>query len=233
VCYFNNEKSLNVEKKEKIYCHYIDYFSKNMLQLYQQEGVEAGIDEAGRGCLFGPVFAAAVVWNPEINEGLAQEIKDSKKVTPKKREILADYIEKNALAYGVASVSAEQIDNVNILNATYMAMHSALDIVCVKMVPEHVIVDGNLFKIYMTPSGDTIPFTCVTDGDNKYLSIAAASILAKVHRDRWIKTILISNPDLSKYDLGNNMGYGTKKHMNAIKVYGISSLHRKSFGPCR
>ena len=195
--------------------------------------VEVGCDEAGRGCLLGPVFAAAVVWDPAIREGLALQIKDSKKLTAKKREILAEYIETNAVAYGVASVDSETIDKINILNASIEAMHKAIEKVANNIDIQLIVVDGNTFKLYVDPSGEFVPHVCVVDGDNKYVSIAAASILAKVYHDRWIKQALIKYPELEKYSIATNQGYGSKKHMDAIKEHGVTSHHRKSFKCCR
>ena len=200
--------------------------------------IEAGVDEAGRGCLLGPVYAAAVIWNPDINDGLALEIKDSKKLSAKKREQLAKYIEENALSYGVGSIDAKEIDRINILNAAMSAMHKALDQAIAKLPGpttelQHIAVDGDRFKPYLSPSGDFIPHTCVVEGDNKVISIAAASILAKVHRDRWITELLAKEPNMATYGIATNQGYGSKAHMNAIKEHGISEHHRKSYKCCK
>jgi ribonuclease HII len=195
--------------------------------------IEVGIDEAGRGSLLGPVFAAAVIWNPEICTDLALQIKDSKKLSAKKRELLATYIEEHAIAFGVGSVDAQGVDSLNILNASFNAMHTALDQVSRKTGFDYIIVDGNRFKTYMNPNGDFMPHTCIVDGDNKFVSIAAASILAKVYHDKWIKDILQSNPELAKYGIATNQGYGSKKHLDAIKEYGITSFHRKSYKCCK
>ena len=203
-------------------------------------GLEVGVDEAGRGCLLGPVYAAAVVWNPDINDGLALKIKDSKKLSPKRREELAKYIQENALAYGVGSVDSEEIDRINILNASMAAMHKALDQVCEKLASlphtpaiQHIAVDGDRFKPYMSPTGDFIPHTSVVEGDNKVISIAAASILAKVHRDHWIADLLVREPNMSVYGIKTNQGYGSKAHMDAIKQHGITPHHRKSYKCCK
>lgn len=201
-------------------------------------GVEVGVDEAGRGCLLGPVFAAAVVWDPNVHDGLALKIKDSKKISSKRREELAKYIQDNALAYGVGSVESDEIDRVNILNASMTAMHKAIDQVFEKLstgetTVQHIAVDGDRFKPYMSPTGDFIPHTCVIDGDNKVVSIAAASILAKVHRDHWIKDLLAREPNMSVYGIATNQGYGAKVHMDAIKQHGISPHHRKSYKCCK
>lgn len=194
--------------------------------------VEAGVDEAGRGSLLGPVFAAAVVWPYDKQDGMALNIKDSKKLTPKKREELAEYIETNAVAFGVGSVDASDIDKMNILNASFSAMHQAIDTVLTKVKIDHIIVDGNRFKTYMSVDGDFLPHSCVVDGDNQFVSIAAASILAKVYHDKWIKETLIQHPVIAKYGVETNQGYGSKKHLEAIKEYGITSFHRKSYKCC-
>jgi ribonuclease HII len=204
------------------------HFSENLNE------IEVGIDEAGRGCLLGPVYAAAVVWDPRITDGKATLIKDSKKLSAKKREELAEYIESNAIAYGVGSVDANEIDKTNILNAAIRAMHVALEQVCQKLNGniDHVIVDGNVFKTFIGLNGDFIRHTCVVNGDNEYVSIAAASILAKVYHDKWIKEALVSYPELEKYGTATNQGYGAKKHLDAIKEHGITRFHRKSFKCC-
>ena len=153
-------------------------------------------------------------------------IKDSKKLKPLEREHLKSYIETFALDYSVGWASQDEIDNFNIRNANFMAMHRALDKLTLR--PEHLIVDGDDFKIY-----NTIPHKCIIKGDDKYTSIAAASILAKVYHDTYIKDLVKAHPDLNKYDLLSNMGYGTNKHISAIKKFGISPYHRKTFGICK
>jgi ribonuclease HII len=188
--------------------------------------VEVGCDEAGRGPLLGPVYAAAVLWDPSVP---ALDIKDSKKLTAKKRERLAKYIETHAIAYGVASTDNKRIDTINILQAAIEAMHSSLD--QIKQQFDVIIVDGTYFKPYQKLNGDFVPHHCVKEADNTYISVAAASILAKVYHDKWIKEIVASHPELEKYGLLTNQGYGTKKHLEAIKQYGITEFHRKSFKP--
>jgi ribonuclease HII len=204
--------------------------------------IEAGIDEVARGCLFGRVYAAVVIWNPhlldnldndiEIEENIAEKInliKDSKKLSKIKRQELREFIEEHAIDYGIAYVENDEIDKINILNASLLAMHKALDDLTV--VPDALLVDGNCFKEYYR-DGHKIDYECVIKGDNTYTSIAAASILAKVYHDEYIKELCKDNEDLVKYDLLNNMGYGTLKHRNAIKKYGVTCLHRKSFKGC-
>ena len=183
---------------------------------YYINKVEAGCDEAGRGCLAGSVFAAAVILPPDYENEL---LNDSKQLSEKKRYLLRSMIEKDALAWAVGVVTAAEIDKINILNASILAMHRALDALSVR--PEAIIVDGNHFKPY-----HDVPHTTIVKGDGKYLSIAAASILAKTYRDDYMKAIAEEFP---QYDWRSNKGYPTKKHRAAIKEYGISPYHRKSF----
>ena len=187
-----------------------------LLSTYQQEFIEAGCDEAGRGCLAGPVFAAAVIFpadyiNPILN--------DSKKLSEKKRMELRPIIEQEALAFAVASVSASEIDKINIHKASYLAMHRALDIL--GQVPQYLIIDGNKFIPYQE-----IPYSCIVKGDGKYLSIAAASILAKTYRDEYMDGIA---KDFPEYDWLNNKGYPTIKHRDAVIKLGLTPHHRKTF----
>ena len=172
---------------------------------YYIDKVEAGCDEAGRGCLAGSVFAAAVILPPDYENEL---LNDSKQLSEKKR-YLRSMIEKDALAWAVGVVTAEEIDRINILNASILAMHRALDMLCVR--PETIIIDGNRFKPY-----HDIPYTTIVKGDGKYLSIAAASILAKTCRDDYMKTI---DKEFPQYDWKSNKGYPTPKHRTAIKEY--------------
>lgn len=183
---------------------------------YYINKVEAGCDEAGRGCLAGSVFAAAVILPPDYENEL---LNDSKQLSEKKRYLLRSMIEKDALAWAIGVVTAEEIDKINILNASILAMHRALDALSIR--PEAIIVDGNRFKPY-----HDVPYTTIVKGDGKYLSIAAASILAKTYRDDYMKAIAEEFP---QYDWRSNKGYPTKKHRAAIKEYGISPYHRKSF----
>lgn len=188
-----------------------------MLKSHFNKGlVEAGCDEAGRGCLAGNVFAAAVILPEDyVNEGL----NDSKKLTPMRRYELRDEIERDALAWAVGVVTPEEIDKINILNASILAMHRALDQLEVR--PEAIIVDGNRFKPYRF-----IPYNTVVKGDGKYLSIAAASILAKTYRDDYMDSLAREYP---QYAWDVNKGYPTKAHREAIAKYGITPYHRKSF----
>ena len=178
--------------------------------------VEAGCDEAGRGCLAGAVYAAAVVLPPDYRNEL---LNDSKQLSERRRYELRAIIEHDALSWAVGVVSAEEIDHINILNASILAMHRALDQLTVR--PEAVIVDGNRFKPYQG-----LPCTTIVKGDGKFLSIAAASILAKTYRDDYMNRLAEEYP---MYDWLKNKGYPTKKHREAIRQYGISPYHRKSY----
>lgn len=183
---------------------------------YYERLIEAGCDEAGRGCLAGSVYAAAVILPTNYKNDL---LNDSKKLSAKKRYALRKIIEHDAIAWAVGIVTPEEIDKINILNASFLAMHRALD--QLKMRPEAIIVDGNRF----TPYQD-LPFTTIVKGDGKYLSIAAASILAKTYRDDYMLSLAEKYP---QYDWQSNMGYPTKKHREAIRQYGITPFHRKSY----
>lgn len=188
-----------------------------MLKSHYYEGlIEAGCDEAGRGCLAGSVYAAAVILPTNYKNDL---LNDSKKLSAKKRYVLREIIERDALAWAVGIVTPEEIDKINILNASFLAMHRALD--QLKMCPEAIIVDGNRFTPYQN-----LPFTTIVKGDGKYLSIAAASILAKTYRDDYMLSLAEKYP---QYDWQSNMGYPTKKHREAIRQYGITPFHRKSY----
>ena len=183
---------------------------------YYEDLIEAGCDEAGRGCLAGSVYAAAVILPPDYQNEL---LNDSKKLTAKKRYALREEIERDAIAWAVGIVTPEEIDKINILNASFLAMHRALD--QLKIRPEAVIVDGNRFKPYQD-----LPSTTIVKGDGKYLSIAAASILAKTYRDDYMLSLA---EDYPQYDWQSNMGYPTKKHRQAIREHGITPYHRKSY----
>ena len=183
---------------------------------YYESLIEAGCDEAGRGCLAGSVYAAAVILPSDYQNEL---LNDSKKLTAKKRYALREEIERDAIAWAVGIITPEEIDKINILNASFLAMHRALD--QLKVRPEAVIVDGNRFKPYQN-----LPSTTIVKGDGKYLSIAAASILAKTYRDDYMLSLAEEYP---QYDWQSNMGYPTKKHRQAIREHGITPYHRKSY----
>ena len=184
------------------------YFLKNI--------IEAGTDEAGRGCLSGPVVAAAVILPADFEHPL---LNDSKQLTEKQRELLRPIIEENAISFGVAFVKEEKIDEINILQASILAMHKSIEKLAVS--PEHIIVDGNKFKPFKE-----IPHTTIIKGDAKFMSIAAASILAKTHRDEFMLKI---DKEYPQYFWKRNKGYPTKQHRNAIREFGITDYHRKSF----
>ena len=199
---------------------------------YEEDKLEVGIDEAGRGCLFGPVCVASVIWNPEIDDS-SVVIKDSKKLSEKKRKEAYQFIIENSIAYSIQLVSNKEIDKTNILDCTIKGMHLCLDDISTKIQFDSILVDGNHFKTYYSERMDEfIPQKCMIKGDNHYKSIAAASILAKTYRDNYILQLTEDNPEYKKYDIHNNKGYGTKKHMEAIDKYGITKLHRKTFAPC-
>jgi ribonuclease HII len=187
-----------------------------MLEIQYSNSLEAGTDEAGRGCLVGPVTAAAVILPPNFKLPL---LNDSKKLTEKQRFALRPEIEHQAIAYAIAHVYQEEIDEINILNASIKAMHLALEQLSKK--PEYIIVDGNRFKSFQE-----IPHQCIVKGDGKYQNIAAASVLAKTYRDDFMEKLGLEFP---QYDWKKNKGYPTKKHREAIKKYGITTYHRTSF----
>lgn len=203
-----------------------------LLPIYNKEGlIEAGCDEAGRGCLAGSVYAAAVILPPDYENAM---LNDSKQLTARRRYLLREQIERDALAWAVGIVTPEEIDRINILNASILAMHRALDALTVR--PEYVIVDGNKFKPYYSTKTKTnsmggeqeiIPHTTIVKGDGKYLSIAAASILAKTYRDDYMLQLHEQYPH---YGWDHNMGYPTREHREGIKKYGITPVHRLSFG---
>ena len=212
-----------------------------MLASHYYEGlIEAGCDEAGRGCLAGSVYAAAVILPDDYQNEL---LNDSKQLTEKKRYQLREIIQRDAVAWAVGIVTPEEIDKINILNASILAMHRALDQLTVR--PQAIIVDGNRFKPWTPPSlpqgeeksepaappsplgrSGEVPHTTIVKGDGKYLSIAAASILAKTYRDDYMNQLAEEFP---QYDWRSNKGYPTKKHREAIRQYGITPYHRKTF----
>ncbi|MCR5455045.1 MAG: ribonuclease HII [Bacteroidales bacterium] len=181
---------------------------------------EAGCDEAGRGCLAGPVVAAAVIFPKNY---FNKNINDSKQLSEKQRLILRDEIIRDAVAYGIGFCDNNEIDRINILQASLLAMHRALDLLSVR--PQFIIIDGNKWKDY-----NSTPFQTVVKGDSKYLSIAAASILAKTYRDEWMTK---AAADFPQYNWEKNKGYPTKDHRLAIIEHGVCPLHRLSYGPCQ
>jgi ribonuclease HII len=187
-----------------------------LIKFYQTDVLEAGCDEAGRGCLAGPVFAAAVILDKNKR---IKYLDDSKKLTHKQREELRFEIEEKALAWAVASYTNEQIDQVNILKASFLSMHKAIDGLQIK--PAHLIIDGNRFIPYQK-----LTHNCIVKGDAKYQSIAAASILAKTHRDELMQKY---HEEFPNYGWNENKGYGTLKHRAGIEEFGITPYHRKTF----
>lgn len=198
-----------------------------MLKAYYKEGlIEAGCDEAGRGCLAGPVFAAAVILPSDFRNEM---LNDSKQLTEKKRYQLREVIEREALAWAVGIVDNKEIDKINILNASILAMHRALDQLTVR--PEYIIVDGNRWKPYQELTANdnepkVVPATTIVKGDGKYLSIASASILAKTYRDDFMLRI---HEEFPQYHWDKNKGYPAKVHREAIRQYGTTPYHRMSF----
>ncbi len=183
---------------------------------YQSRFLEAGVDEAGRGCLAGPVFAAAVI----LPKGFtASSLNDSKKCTPAQRSLLRTVIEKEAVSFGVGSATNEEIDRLNILQASFLAMHRAIEEL--DPVPAHLLVDGNRFVPFRQ-----LPHTCIVKGDSLYSSIAAASILAKTYRDEYMKSLHTEHPG---YDWAKNKGYPTEDHRLALRALGPTPYHRRSF----
>jgi ribonuclease HII len=189
---------------------------EGLAPFYKAGIIEAGCDEAGRGCLAGPVFAAAVILPADFR---CEELTDSKLLTEKKRYELRPIIEKEAIDWKVGIVSQQEIDEINILNASFLAMHRAIE--ALKIRPEHLIIDGNRFKKF-----EDIPHQCIVKGDGKYLSIAAASILAKTYRDDYMHELHEKFP---LYDWQKNKGYPTKKHRACIKEHGTTEHHRMTF----
>ena len=183
---------------------------------FHKTAIEAGCDEAGRGCLAGPVFAAAVILPKDFKNPL---LTDSKLLSEKEREQLRPIIQQEAIAWAVAQVSPREIDEINILNASFLAMHRAID--QLKIRPESLLIDGNRFTPY-----PFVPHNCIVKGDSKYLSIAAASILAKTYRDDYMHQIAVQHPG---YHWTSNKGYPTKAHRKAIAELGTTSYHRMTF----
>ena len=188
-----------------------------MLKRFHHTFDEVGTDEAGRGCLAGPVTAAALILPEHFKNPI---LNDSKQLSETKRDILKPIIEESALCFGVAHIFPEEIDKINILNASILAMHKAIDQLIGNL--KYIIVDGNRFKPYKD-----VPFECIVKGDGKYMSIAAASVLAKTHRDAYMAVL---HEEFPMYNWKKNKGYPTHEHRAAIRKYGITKYHRKSFG---
>ncbi len=188
----------------------------SLLPFFKPDCIEAGCDEAGRGCLAGSVYAAAVVLPPDF---VCDELNDSKQLSERQRYALRPIIEQRALAWALGVVTAQEIDEINILNASILAMHRA--VAALNVHPEHLIIDGNRFKPY-----ENVPHQTVVKGDGKYLSIAAASVLAKTYRDDYMLQL---HREFPMYDWDKNKGYPTKKHRQAIEQYGVTPYHRMSY----
>ncbi|GHT51937.1 ribonuclease HII [Bacteroidia bacterium] len=193
-----------------------DYMKRMLLPFLNSDLIEAGCDEAGRGCLAGAVFAAAVILPPDFRCAL---LNDSKQLSEKQRDTLRPLIEREAVCWAVATVSPQEIDEINILNASILAMHRAVDQLTTR--PQHLLIDGNRFHAY-----PNIPHTTIIKGDGKYMSIAAASILAKTHRDEYMQRLHAEYP---QYDWNKNKAYPTLKHRQSIEAFGVTEYHRMSF----
>jgi ribonuclease HII len=201
--------------KKKVFECLKNYYSEN-------NNFEAGLDEAGRGCLFGPVYTACVIWNKNISH---PDIQDSKKLTKKRREAVVEFIKENAIAYAIDFADAHEIDEYNILQANMNSMHRAIKAISKIRVPDMLLVDGSYFRYY-----EGIPHKLIEKGDSKYTSIAAASILAKTARDEYIEKLCKEKEWLNeRYGLISNKGYGTIKHRQGLEKYGKTNWHRLSF----
>ena len=202
------------------------------LRYKEDDAIEVGLDEAGRGCLFGRLYVGAVVFSNEYEDffdhgAMLKEIKDSKLVSKRKRDILYDYIQECALDKTVAYSEAAEVDALNVLQADLTCMHRALDALTVPV--DRVLVDGDHWRAYKDTEGHAI-----VDGDAQYLAIAAAGILAKVARDRWVAEMVAAHPEWDmQYGLASNMGYGTAEHMKGLTEHGATGEHRRSFAPVR
>ena len=195
----------------------------------------AGVDESNRGGLIYDVVAACVVLPQTFDDNRYKNIKDSKKLSAKKRKELSEYIKTIAITYGIGIATNIEIDESNILKATMKAMNRAINQAYKKHEFQKLLIDGPHFNGYVPPGMDNelLDHECIIKGDSKYLNIAAASIIAKDYHDTMFLQLIDENPELERYDLRNNQGYGTPKHLEAIKKYGITRFHRKTFGPCK
>lgn len=199
--------------------------------------IDVGVDEVGRGSLIYDVVAGAVIMPSEYEETdvLIHRVRDSKKCSKRELALLSNYIKDVAIAWGIGSASKDEIDKLNIANATMLAMHRALDVVYKQVAFDKIYIDGNIFKPYLTPcvtetdEAEYIPHHCIVNGDKSNLSIAAASIIAKVERDNDIISLCDNNPFFCNYGWKTNFGYGTKKHFDAIQQHGLTEYHRRTF----
>ena len=202
-------------------------------QYYEKDKLELGVDEVGRGCLLGPIVVAGVIWT-NIDPLQGYEIKDSKKCSIKTRKLLNEYITSFSIAHNIQLINEQEVDSLNVLHATMKGMHLCIDKIINEINIDTILVDGNYFPFYTDKDAfEIVPHMCIKNGDNIYKSIAAASIIAKEYRDNYISELVSTYPELKKYDIQNNKGYGTKKHIDAIKEYGITPWHRKTFGICK
>jgi len=202
--------------------------------------IEVGVDEAGRGPLIGRMYCGACIWDGSVSDGSSgggsmeynKCIKDSKKFKYRSdREEAYEYIKENCIAYAFSYVEHYEIDSLGLSKALIKCMHDAIDKLYIK--PDMILVDGTYFRPYSDKDFNFVDYVTIPKGDDLYVSIAAASIIAKVEHDNYIINLCKEHPDLEKYDIQNNMGYGTQKHIDAIKKYGISEFHRKSFKCCK
>lgn len=209
------------------------------MNLYlNKDQVEVGVDEAGRGCFISRVYAGAVIWPQDSSITPPFTITDSKKITRRRRKILQDFIQENAISYATGYATEQEIDEVNILNATMRAMHRAIRSLAPSSTTDdhfhidHLLIDGPHFREYYV-AGVPVPHSCICQGDSLYTSISCASILAKEAHDQYINTLCDQYPGLEEYGLRKNVGYGTKQHRDAINRLGITQFHRKTFTPCK
>ena len=200
-----------------------------MILFLEEDDIEVCADECAAGTFLGPVMACALIFPRRFDDKLYLEIKDSKKVSKKKRKKLAEYIKNICIDWAIGEASVDEIEELNILNCRYLAMHRAIS--KLKLVPDSLLIDGNRFKPYMDSEANIIPHTCIVKGDNSIIGIAAASIVCKDYHSNFIKNLCENNPELLKYGIDRNSGYGVKQHREAIQKYGITKFHRKLF--CR
>jgi ribonuclease HII len=205
------------------------------IQLTDTTRFVAGVDEVARGTFIGPVVSACVVLPHTFTDDRFKQIRDSKTLSEKKRTELTEFIKTHAITYGIGTASVEEIDDVNILHATMRAMHRAIDEAYKKHRFEKLLIDGQYFKGYTPPGeeNELLDYECIPKGDKHYLSIAAASIIAKDYHTKLINTMVDEHQELMLYDIKKNKGYGTPKHLAAIRTHGITAFHRRSFGICK
>lgn len=199
---------------------------------YLENTVEFGIDEVGRGCLFGPVCVCCVYIPENLKIPASLKLRDSKKTTPRQRRLIMEFVEKNEdIKFSYIFIDNNVIDEINILQATFRGMHQSIETMCLH--PEHLLIDGDKFKYYTDKAGDIVAHKCIPKGDDKYAHISFAANIAKLKRDEYMEKLCEMNPWLNEYyGLASNKGYGTKKHMEGIREHGITELHRRSFRPC-